>query len=142
MIARFILTLVAGVYLIVAPALAQDISEADKSAFQSIITQQIEAFKVGDHATAYSLASPGVQSKFRNPVVFGQMARKGYAPVTAPQNYVFGRVSDKLGSPTQHVNLTGPAGQNWIALYGFEKQSDDSWRINGVVLIKVPGSEV
>ena len=94
MIARFILTLVAGVYLIVAPALAQDISEADKSAFQSIITQQIEAFKVGDHATAYSLASPGVQSKFRNPVVFGDDLAFDADGITGSAAYTFALGAD------------------------------------------------
>ena len=139
--ARLFIVFCFYVYALVAPAGAQTLSDADKSAFQSIITQQIEAFRVGDNSKAYSFASPRVQSKFRNAAIFGQMARKGYAPVTAPERYQFGRVSDELGGPTQHVDLTGPAGKSWVALYGFERQSDNTWRISGVVLIKVPGAD-
>jgi len=56
-------------------------SADDIGAAQSIISAQEQAFARDDAATAYSFASPALQTYFRNPDGFMSMVRGGYAPV-------------------------------------------------------------
>lgn len=121
------------------PAHAQGSSKADSAAFEQIISDQIEAFRADDSATAFGFAAPVIREKFRNAEMFMQMVKQGYAPVYRPRDFSFGEISDRLGYPTQHVRIIGPDGSYWIALYAMQEQPDGSWRISGVTLLKPHG---
>jgi Domain of unknown function (DUF4864) len=116
-------------------------SEADAAEFQRIITAQIEAFRADDAARAFDFASPGIQAKFAGPAQFMAMVQSGYAAVFRPRTFSFGSVTEEMGRPTQRVNVVGPDGESWLALYHMEQQPDGTWRIAGCVLIKAPASE-
>ncbi len=118
---------------------AQTLSNDDRTTFKQIISDQIGAFRKDDAVTAFSFAAPSIRQKFNNAQTFVEMVRKGYLPVYRPQQFTFGPISDELGHPTQRVSVIGPDGTLWIALYGMQKQTDGSWRIGGVALIKPPG---
>ena len=118
---------------------AKDWSAEDRAAFQRIISSQISAFRSDDAAKAYSFASPGVKSKFTSSSMFMSMVRTGYPAVYRAQSFNFEGLSKELGDPTQRVKIIGPAGNTWLALYGFQKQPDGTWRISGVVVAKAPG---
>lgn len=124
---------------VVRTAAAQDVTNADKVAFQEIIGAQIEAFRADDGALAFSFASPSIKSIFSTPEIFMGMVRKGYAPVYRPQSVKFGDVTRDMGGPTQKVHLIGPNGAAWTALYAMQKQDDGTWKISGVVLIREDG---
>lgn len=128
-----------GFLLLVPTHAAADVTDADKSAFQTIITSQIEAFQRDDAATAFDFAAPSIKSIFRTPDVFIQMVRRGYMPVYRPQSYSFGSVTNETGGPTQRVSIVGPDGTLWLALYSMQRQPDGSWKISGVVLVKPKG---
>lgn len=110
---------------------------------QAIIQRQIEAFLDDDKAEAYSFASPQIRSKFPNQDIFFDMVRRGYAPVYRPGNFAFGRSKMVGGTIVQEVLIRAPDGKDWTALYFLEKQSDGSYKINGVQMLQqAPGPEI
>jgi hypothetical protein len=118
----------------VSPSLA-----ADTSVFQSIIKNQMSAFAADDAKTAFSFATRSLQQRFQTPEFFMQMVKSGYQPVYRPKDVTFGQSKMTKFGPTQEVYVTGPKGQNWLALYSFEEQADGSWRISGCYLTKSDG---
>ena len=42
------------------------------------------------------------------------------------------------GVPVQAVEIRGADGAGVLALYFMERQSDGSWKINGVIMTKLP----
>ena len=119
---------------------AQDVTEADKSSFQTVISSQIEAFRADDGALAFSFAAPSIKSKFQSVETFMTMVRRGYRPVYRPRSLKFGAVTDELGVPTQTVHIVGPNGAAWTALYAMQRQPDGMWKIAAVVLRKEEGA--
>jgi hypothetical protein len=121
-------------------AAAQTVSDSDQATFRGIISSQIEAFRGGDAAKAFSFASPTLNRQFGSPEVFMEMVRRGYQPVIDPQSFSFGPVTAEMnGRPTQVVTIIDRAGKSWTALYAFEQQADGSWRISGVILKELVG---
>lgn len=122
------------------PVMPTNADEAARSTAQEIIRSQIEAFKAGQDAAAYSYASPTIQGYFPDISVFMDMVKRGYAPVYAPRNYDFGRTKEPSdGVVIQELLVTGPDGKPWTAVYTLVRQSDGAWKINGVQLL--PGDD-
>ncbi|MTI07911.1 DUF4864 domain-containing protein [Roseibium denhamense] len=119
------------------PAAAE--ADFDSSVFQSIIKNQMNAFAADDARTAFSFATSGLQQRFQTPEFFMEMVRNGYQPVYRPKDVTFGQSKMTSFGPTQEVYVTGPKGQNWLALYSFEQQEDGTWRISGCYLTKSEG---
>ncbi|CAN7471147.1 DUF4864 domain-containing protein [Phyllobacterium sp. LjRoot231] len=103
---------------------------------QSIIKQQIEAFLKDDASTAFSFASPAIQEKFLNQSLFFEMVKKAYQPVYRPGNFAFGRSKVAGDEVIQEVLITGADGKDWTAIYQLVKQSDGTYKINGVQIIQ------
>jgi len=117
--------------------------KAQQTAFESIISRQIEAFRAGDGATAFSFASPSLQRLFQTPDNFIAMVKRGYMAVYAPRRFNFpGTETDPQGRPVQLVEVVDADGRLWTARYTFEQQPDGSWRIAAVTLEKAPGADV
>ena len=49
-------------------------AQAQDADIRAVITQQFDAFKVDDFATAFTFASPSLQGFFQNPQNFGLLA--------------------------------------------------------------------
>ena len=111
-------------------------SADDIGAAQSIVSAQEQAFARDDAATAYSFASPTLQSYFRNPDGFMYMVRNGYAPVYRHRSFVFGEVRIVGGKILQDVQIVDAAGVAWDALYTLETQADGSLKISACILKK------
>lgn len=110
-------------------------SDAALSAAQSTIQAQIEAFLSGDDAAAYSHAAPGIQRIFPNQERFMRMVRETYPAVHRPRSFAFGPgESDGAGAVIQRVELIGPDGRGYEAVYTLELQPDGRYRITGVHL--------
>ena len=121
-------------------AVAQSISETEKTEFQRIIAAQISAFRADDGATAYSYAAPVVRNIFPTPEIFMSMVKQGYSPVYRPQSFNFTEaLIDPMGRPAQKMLVVGPDGKTYEALYSMEKQPDGTWRISGCTLLEIPG---
>jgi hypothetical protein len=111
-------------------------SAEDIDAAQSIISAQEQAFARDDAATAYSFASPTLQSYFRNPDGFMYMVRNGYAPVYRHRSFVFGEARIVDGKILQDVQIVDANGVVWDALYTLETQADGSLKISACILKK------
>jgi hypothetical protein len=135
---RCLLTVAVAALLLSAPP-----AHAGNADFESIISRQIEAFRAGDGATAFSFASPSLQRLFQTPDNFIAMVKRGYMAVYAPRRYNFpGTETDPQGRPVQLVEVVDGDGRVWTARYTFEQQPDGSWRIASVTLEKAPGADV
>ena len=129
------LGLIAGLILaFIAPAVAQDLSTADRSAIRDVIQNQVDAFQRDDGAGAFGLASPTIQGMFGTPEIFMDMVRQGYQPVYRPRVFDFREIVDLHGQPAQKVHVIGPDGRPVIAYYPMTQLPDGSWRINGCFL--------
>ena len=145
-ISKFFSTLGFGLWLAVGSAVPSALMPAtakadvvDGQAFRSLISSQIKAFQSGDAAKAFSLATPTLQKRFQTPEIFIHMVKNGYKPVYKPNSVTFGLSRETPHGPMQEVYVTDQDGASWLALYSFERQPDDSWRISGCYLKKDEG---
>ncbi len=123
------------------PALAQDNPSANE-AYKAIITHQLKAISQDDAATAYSEAAPNVQKIFPSPDIFMSMVRGGYPAVYRNKQFSFGEAGiDPSGRPFQKVEILGMDGVRYEGIYFMERQPDGSWKISGVVMAQVEGSD-
>jgi uncharacterized protein (DUF1499 family) len=114
----------------------EPLTEADQRDIRRVIALQLAAFRCDDSVTAFSFASPRVQSVFQTPGVFMQMVVRGYAAVHRPKSVEFGELDSVPREPIQTVLLIGPDDAPARAEYTMEKQSDGSWRINACFLTR------
>jgi hypothetical protein len=118
------------------PARAQDaVSPAGRSAIQSAIAAQIDAFRHDDGPAAFAYAAPNIKTRFGTPENFLGMVRQGYPPVYHPRSYSFGALAAQDGVLIQRVELIGPDGEAATALYAMEQEPDGTWRIAGCTLL-------
>lgn len=117
-------------------AVAAEPSAADKGAMKQLVEGQLAAFQRDDGVAAYGFAAPGIQKMFPSPDIFLGMVKQAYPPIYRPKTIAYGEITDSPVGLVQKVFLTGPDGQNWVALYRFEKQPDGTWKIAGCSLIK------
>jgi Domain of unknown function (DUF4864) len=111
-------------------------STDDIPAAQSIIRAQEDAFARDDGASAYSFASPMLQTFYQNPDGFMSMVRNSYAPVYRHRSFVFGQARAVDGKIMQEVQIVDAGGVAWDALYTLETQPDGSLRISACILKK------
>jgi len=116
------------------PALAQDVSPADRAAIRDVIQSQVEAFRRDDGDAAFGLASPSIRGMFGSPEIFMDMVRQGYQPVYRPRAFDFGEIVTLDGQITQKVHVIGPDGRPVTAYYPMTRLPDGTWRINGCYL--------
>ncbi len=121
-------------------ALADEVANNDA---QLTIQNQIQAFRAGDDAKAYSYAAPNISTFFPTVDSFMAMVKNGYSPVWQPQHFQFGK-SKEVGADQvlQEVEIIAKDGTSWKALYTLIKLPDGSWKINGVQLLKADGASV
>jgi ketosteroid isomerase-like protein len=132
-----ILLIFAVVFGLTGTAAAQ--SEADRSAVQAVIGQQLDAFLSDDAATAYSFAAPNIQTMFPTQDRFMELVQQGYQPVYRSRSRTFGELKETAMGLEQTVDLVDAAGEFWTAVYTLQRQPDGSWKISSCVLVKKPG---
>ncbi|MEZ5871989.1 MAG: DUF4864 domain-containing protein [Nitratireductor sp.] len=115
-------------------------SPADASAIQTVIEAQINAFRKGDDAAAYSHAAPNIKQIFPTIDQFISMVKTGYMPLYNPESFVFGR-NAVIGSQIhQEVIVTDEKGKQWQAVYTLRQQEDGSWKITSVKMNPYAGA--
>lgn len=106
-------------------------------AVEETIQSQIDAFLEDDFATAFTFASPSIQSLFGSPENFGAMVRNGYPMVWRPKSVRFGALRAQSGMLWQEVIVMDSAGR----IHALEYQMvelDENWRIAGVRMLPTP----
>lgn len=124
--------------LLATPAAAQDaaVSPSERAAIRGVITRQIDAFRHDDAPAAFAFASPGLQAMFGSADNFMAMVRRSYQPVYHPRDLAFTDLSRQDGVVTQQVELTGPDGDDALAIYTLEPDGQGGWRITGCYLTR------
>lgn len=111
---------------------------AQEQDIQSVINDQIAAFRADDFETAFTYASPSIRMMFQTPERFGQMVRDGYPMVHRPHSYVFEDLRDAGSSKLQNVLIEGQDGYYYIAEYDMVL-TGQGWKIRGVRIFKTEG---
>jgi hypothetical protein len=119
------------------PAPAQ--TPAERQSIQTVIAGQIDAFRRDDGAAAFAFASPDVQAIFRTEERFMAMVRQGYQPVYRPKSVTFGTVTAEGEHLVQRVEVIGPGGQPYLALYYMISGADGAWLVDGCELTDSDG---
>ena len=122
-----------------APRLRRRPRRPISNAIQRTIQSQLEAFKADDGAAAYSHAAPNVKAIFPTSDAFMEMVKRAYQPVYRPRSYTFGKLEERSGTMVQAVEILGPDGDYWTAVYSLARQEDGSWKITGCSLVKSEG---
>jgi hypothetical protein len=133
---RSVFALLVGLVLMAAPAQAQD----DAAAWQGVITQQVEAFRIDDGATALSFAVAGIRGSYPDPQAFVRFVKNdGYDPIVSSRSHTFGPyqmvAADKV---VQDVKFVGGDQELYDAQYWLRLE-DVGWRVLRVQLTRTPG---
>ncbi|MGH8512768.1 MAG: DUF4864 domain-containing protein [Gammaproteobacteria bacterium] len=118
---------------------ANAFSDADRTAIQGTIEQQLQAFLRDDGPTAYSFAAPNIKTMYPTVDAFMAMVRQGYPQVYRPRDYSFGELTEEPGYLKQSVEIVDADGTFWTAVYTMRQDADGSWKITGCYIIKKPG---
>ena len=112
-------------------------AEEPADSIQTVISDQIAAFRASDVETAFGFASPSIQRQFGDPENFGRMVRQGYPMVWRPRRFEMRQLVDTDSGPVQVVLFEDAAGVLHEAGY-LMVEVDGVWRIAGVKLRRVP----
>lgn len=102
----------------------------DRKESRAVIEAQLEAFKQGDSAKAFSFATPNIQTMFGDPETFMQMVRKGYDVVVKPVNVRFVKFETDGMNALHAVQMIDRQKTLWNVYYVLQKRPDGSWRIS------------
>ena len=140
---RIILSLFLVILAFTPLARAETLGSADKAAITAVIESQLKAFAADDGNAAYAHAAPIVTSVFPTVEGFMAMVKGGYAPIYRNSSHSFDELTtDTLGRPALRVILRGMDGKTYEARYSMDKQPDGTWKIAGVSMLALPGTEV
>lgn len=125
--------------LILAPlwAGAQE-AETPDIAIQGVISDQFSAFSSGNVLTAWTYASPSIQSIFQTPGNFGTMVERGFPMVWQPGEVTFLGLGLRNGRPVQRVQVIDREGRAHLLDYEMVMVEGD-WRISAVEIVQAPG---
>jgi hypothetical protein len=124
--------------LVIAPARAQDDPVAAE--WQTVISGQVEAFRMHDAPAALSFAATSFKQTFATPDDFVQAIRAwGYEAIMESRTHSFGPYQQVNETTVlQAVRFTGPDSILYEAIYQLNKEPE-GWRIGGVQLMKTAG---
>lgn len=127
--------LVVGIAAAAAQTLPAGVSPTDRTAIESVIRHQLDAFRRDDAPAAYAFAAPDVQRIFPDPGLFLDMVRRGYPPVYRPRSAEFSELALRDGDLIQEVELVGPDGHPALALYTMRRSPEGAWLIAACTLV-------
>ena len=119
-------------------ALATSAQETPVPAIEATIQNQFNAFLQGDVDTAFTFASPGIQSMFGSAERFGLMVQQGYPMVWRPADVKYLELRNVAGNLWQRVMVTDQSGAVHMLDYQMI-QTQKGWQINGVQLLPSAG---
>ena len=127
------------------PAFAQgvanpaELSGTDAKAVRAVVESQLKAFAADQPVQAFSYAAPGIRDQFRDAAGFIEMVRRSYPMLIRPASVSFLRAELRDGALTQGVQYRSADGRFWRAVYGLQRQPDNTWLISGCAVS--PGNE-
>lgn len=113
-------------------------AEESAAAIRAVIADQIDDFQRNDLEGAFAHASPGIQMQFGGPERFGLMVRQGYPMIWRPSGWDWRGLEARPRGWVQTVMFMDAAGRIYEADY-IMVEVDGSWRIDGVLMRRLPG---
>jgi len=111
-----------------------------KATIQSVITQQLAAFRAGDFKAAYVFADQGLKDVY--PVeAFEKMVRTGYPLIAKNVSGRCGLTFDNGDEAVVNVRVFG-TGEEAVDFQYALRREGEAWRITGVILLKEQTTEV
>jgi hypothetical protein len=126
------LTVVVLTVLTLVPNLSFGEERAD-APWQTVISNQIEAFRLQDGAGALAVASAGFKAQFTDPQLFYEtILAAGYGPILESRSHTFGEFQ-RIGADAaiQIVLIVGPEQDLYEAIYEMRNEVE-GWRVFGV----------
>lgn len=120
----------AGLAAAFTTSMAQADETTDRKESRAVIEAQLEAFKQGDSAKAFSYATPNIQTMFGDAETFMQMVREGYDVVVKPVTVRFVKFETDGMNALHAVQMVDRQKTLWNVYYVLEKRSDGTWRIS------------
>ena len=120
----------AGLAAAFTTSMAQADETKDRKESRAVIEAQLEAFKQGDSAKAFSYATPNIQTMFGDAETFMQMVREGYDVVVKPVTVRFVKFETDGMNALHAVQMIDRQRTLWNVYYVLEKRSDGTWRIS------------
>ncbi|AFY49469.1 hypothetical protein Nos7524_3683 [Nostoc sp. PCC 7524] len=117
-------------------------TENDFIAIRSVVECQLAAFQKDDAQAAFTFASPAIKEQFQTAENFMRMVSLSYPAVYRPRSVFFDKITTIQDNITQPVLLLSPDGVPLKALYFMEKQPDETWKINGCILVSVEAETI
>lgn len=102
-----------------------------------VIRKQIDAFLKDDFDGAFSYASPNIRGLFGTSANFGRMVKQGYPMVWRPADVTFGEAKTAGPNVFQRVVIRDVEGAVHVLEYEMIPAAD-TWKINGVRLVRAP----
>ncbi|MEN9518593.1 MAG: hypothetical protein RLZZ381_1181 [Cyanobacteriota bacterium] len=109
------------------------ISESDKMLIRQLIENQLQAFQADDLATALSLTSPKIQSKF-SLEDFSQIITANYSAILKPRSIMFRGFTLVNNFPALIAMIMDREGNLVKVVFIVQHQQDYSWRVHGYEL--------
>lgn len=109
------------------------ISESDKMLIRQLIENQLQAFQANDLATALSLTSPKIQSKFTLQD-FSQIITAKYGAILKPRSVMFRGFTLVNNFPALIAMIMDQSGNLVKVVFIVQHQQDYSWRVHGYEL--------
>jgi hypothetical protein len=109
------------------------ISESDKMLIRQLIENQLQAFQANDLATALSLTSPKIQSKF-SLEDFSQIITANYSAILKPRSIMFRGFTLVNNFPALITMIMDQEGNLVKVVFIVQHQQDYSWRVHGYEL--------
>ena len=111
-----------------------------KEAIQSVVTQQLAAFRAGDFKAAYVFADRGLKDVYTLEM-FEKMVRAGYPEIAQNASGRCGLTFDNGDEAVVNVRVFDKAGEALDFQYTL-RRAGETWRITAVVLLKSQTTEV
>jgi len=109
-------------------------SAEDWTQIKRVIAAQRDALVSGDGARAFTYAAPGIRRYFGDVATFMRMVQQSYAALVDARYVEFLDGAVIGGDVVQPLRLVMNDGTVWVALYGMQRQDDQSWRIASCVI--------
>ncbi len=110
---------------------------AQDAEIKGAISQQLEAFRADDFATAFGFASPSLQNFFKTPENFGRMVIQGYPMVWRPAQVQYLDLRKEGETWLQKVRIADKEGAFHVLEYRMQR-TNEGWRIDGVQILDAP----
>lgn len=114
----------------------ESVSAADEIAIHAVVQSQLDALADDDAVSAFELASPATRMQIGSPDNFLRLIKEQYNPIYRNQRALFSAPEVVNGDTIQIVRLTDHESHVWLAIFRMQRESDDSWKIDGCQLIE------